>query len=131
MSEQPFISIRKIQLVNVVLIAVMAIFALTFYGLHQALSVVVGGGLATVSFLWLKKDIKNIFSGPMGAAKILFFVKYYARLALVAVVLFLLVRHRLVEIFGLLFGLSTVVTSIVIAGIDAARKMSLSVKEAA
>jgi len=128
--EQPVISIRKIQGLQLGFIALFSIGAFLVYSVAMGQAVLMGGALSFLSFLWLQRDIGKIFSGPLGAAKILFFINYYARLALLAVVLFVIVKHRLFNVIGLLVGMSTVVLSIVIAGIGEVRKMHVNVKEA-
>jgi len=130
-NEQPAISVKKIQVLQLAFVVLFSLGAALFYSLEIAGAVLVGGLLSLLSFLWLKRDIKNIFLGPLRAAKILFFVKYYARLALLVVVLYLLVKNRIFNVIGLLVGLSTVMLSIVITGIGEVRKMHVNVKEAA
>jgi len=95
-----------------------------------AKGVLVGGLLANISFLLLKRDITRVLSGPLTAAKGRFFIKYYIRLTVLALILFILVRYRVVHLVGLLLGLSTVVLSIGIMVAGAARKVALTAKEA-
>ena len=129
-NELPDLSVRKIQALQLACVAVFSLAAL-LHSPAMAGAVLVGGLLSLLSFAWLKKDITSIFSGPMGAAKVFFFVKYYARLALLAVVLFIIIRHRIFNVIGLLAGLSTAVCSIVVAGAGHARKLHVNAKEAA
>ena len=129
--EQPVISIKKIQGLQLGFIALFSATALFVYSVAVAQAVLVGGLLSFVSFLWLHRDITKIFSGPLQATKILFFIKYYARLALLAVVLYMIVKNRLFNVIGLLAGMSTVVLGIVITALGEVRKMHVNVKEAA
>jgi len=98
-----------------------------FSGLH-ARSVFIGGLIANLSFLLLKRDLLKLMAGPLAAVKPLFFIRYYLRLSVVAVALFLLVKLRLVHIPALLTGLSTVLLGIGIAVVTAARKFYSSEK---
>ena len=95
-----------------------------------ALSILIGGVISTVSFNWLKKDIHKIFQGSLHAAKILYFVKYFARLAIIAIILYWLVKNERVDVIGLLGGLSSIVLSIVITALSASRKVHSNLKEA-
>ncbi|MEW6429485.1 MAG: ATP synthase subunit I [Thermodesulfobacteriota bacterium] len=131
MTDGSLISLRGIQLINLACIAALSGGATLLHSAAMGLSVAVGGGLATVSFLWLKKDITGIFGGSLGAAKVLFFIKYYARLALLAAVLYIIVRQQMVNVIGLLAGLSSIVLSIVVSGAAAMRKANFTMKEAA
>lgn len=90
----------------------------------------IGGLIANISFILLKKDITRILSGPLSAAKGRFLIKYYIRLTVLALILFFLVKYRSVHLVGLLVGLSTVVISIGIMVAGAARKVALTAKEA-
>ena len=126
----PALSVSKIQGVQLACVAVFSMIAL-LHSPAMAGAVLTGGLLSLLSFAWLKRDIHSIFGGPLGAAKVFFFIKYYARLALLAVVLYLIVRHRTFNVIGLLAGLSTSVCSIVLTGIGHARKLYVNAKEAA
>ena len=90
----------------------------------------IGGLIANISFILLKKDITRVLSGPLNAAKGRFLIKYYIRLTVLALILFFLVRYRSIHLVGLLVGLSTVVISIGIMVAGAARKVALTAKEA-
>ena len=89
----------------------------------------IGGLIANISFILLKKDITRVLSGPLSAAKGRFLIKYYIRLTVLALILFFLVRYRSIHLVGLLVGLSTVVISIGIMVAGAAKKVALTAKE--
>ncbi len=129
-NDFPALSVSKIQGLQFACVMVFAAAAL-LHSPAMAGAVLAGGLLSLLSFAWLKRDISSVFTGPLGPAKVLFFLKYYARLALVAVALFIIIRHRLVNVIGLLAGLSTAMCSIVIAGAGHARKLYVNAKEAA
>jgi len=97
---------------------------------YFAKGVFIGGLIANISFILLKKDITWVLAGPLNAAKGRFLLKYYIRLTVLALVLFFLVRYRSIHLVGLLVGLSTVVLSIGIMVAGAARKVALAAKEA-
>ena len=72
----------------------------------------IGGLIANISFILLKKDITRVLTGPLHTAKGRFLIRYYIRLTVLALILFFLVRYRSIHLVGLLAGLSTVVLSI-------------------
>lgn len=117
------ISLGRIQLWNWLLLLGLSGTGWWLYSPLVARSVLIGGVIAGVSFLLLKRDLTNLLNrGPLAAVKVRFFIKYYARLALVACLLFILVKYRAVHVVGLLVGLSTVLASIVLNTAAAARK---------
>lgn len=125
------ISVSVIQTTSWIVLIAMAVAAAVAYSRETALSILAGGAISSVSFLWMKRDVRNILAGPLQAAKILFFLKYYARLAILAVILYGIIRYQLVQVIGLLIGLSSVVFGIILAGAAAAGKTLFRMKEAA
>ncbi len=91
------------------------------YSDFHARSVFIGGAIANLSFLFLKRDLLRLLAGPLEAVKPLFFMRYYLRLSVVVGVLFLLVRFQKVHIPALLVGLSTVLLGIGLAVMVAAK----------
>ena len=115
---------------NWLLLAAMTAVGGFFFSLSFAKGLFIGGLIANFSFILLKKDITRALAGPLNAAKGLFLVKYYIRLTALALILFYLVKYRSIHFVGLLVGLSTVVISIGIMVVGAARKVALTAKEA-
>ncbi|OGQ87648.1 MAG: hypothetical protein A2512_13085 [Deltaproteobacteria bacterium RIFOXYD12_FULL_56_24] len=117
------VSLGKVMLFNWLLLVVLTGLGWLGYSGFHALSVFIGGAIANVSFLFLKRDLLRLLSGPLEAVKPLFFMRYYLRLSVVVGVLFLLVRYRLVHPIALLAGLSTVLLGIGLAVMVAARSI--------
>jgi len=117
------VSLGKIMALNWLLLAVLTGLGWWGYSGFYARSVFIGGAIANVSFLLLKRDLLRLFGGPLEAVKPLFFIRYYLRLFVVVGVLFLLVRYQLVHILALLVGLSTVLLGIGLAVMVAARSI--------
>lgn len=117
MTPDEALPLRRIQLWNWILLVLLAGGSAAFLGTHFARGVVVGGVLANSSFWLLKRDLSRLLKGDLAAVKVRFFVKYYARLSLLAVLLFVLVKYASLNIPGLLAGLSVVFLSI--AGVAA------------
>ncbi len=122
--------LAKVQNLNWLIVAVMTLAGFLSFSLKCAEGILIGGLIASISFVVLKNDLTKILQGPVKIVKVLFFLKYYARLAVLAILLFFLVKHWQVHVFGLLVGLSSVVLSILIIGVSLAKKYSISAKEA-
>lgn len=120
----------KVQLFNWILLVVFTLSALVFTSLKVTEGVFIGSLIANLSFMVLKRDLTKIFQGPLQLAKVRFFVKYYLRLFVLAVALYLLVRYHQIHVIGLLVGLSTVVVGILFTAIDVVKKNDFSLKEA-
>jgi hypothetical protein len=125
------ISLSKLQGLNWLLLAIMTAAAWVAGYAYMAKGIFVGALIANISFSFLKKDLMKILAGPVMAAKILFFVKYYARLTVLTLIIYYLVRYRSVHIGGLLIGLSTVALSIMLVAAAAAKNIHSTAKEAA
>ncbi len=95
-------------------------------------AVCIGGLIANVSFWFLKRDLLSLLAGTLEAVKVRFFLKYYARLSVLVLLLFLLIKYQGIHTIGLLVGLSTVFASIVLALVGEMRKIfaNANLKEA-
>jgi len=118
LTKEEALPLRRIQLWNWILLVLLTGVAAAFFGRPSARAVLIGGLLANSSFWLLKRDLSRLLDGELTAVKARFFVKYYARLALLAVLLFILAKYGSLNIPGLLAGLSVVFLSI--SGVAAA-----------
>lgn len=122
--------LARVELFNWLLLVVLAVAGYMFFTPFFAKGVLGGGLIANLSFVFLKRDLVGIMAGPLKIAKFSFFIKYYARLTVLALILFFLVRHQLVGIIGLLVGLSTVVLSILFTATGLVTKIYFTAREA-
>jgi hypothetical protein len=125
-----YFSLQRMGRLNWLLLVGMTAASGLFISPYFAKGLFIGGLIANISFILLKKDITRVLSGPLDSAKGRFLIKYYVRLTVLAVILFFLVRYRSVHLVGLVVGLSTVVISIGIMVAGAAKKVALTAKEA-
>ena len=90
----------------------LTLAGLLAWGWEVALSVAVGGGLATVNFRWLSKGVDGVLgtlgSGQQGRLAIL---KYVARLLLILIGVFAMIRLSFFSLWGLLTGLAIFVAA--------------------
>lgn len=119
-----------VQVLNWLLLLVMVVAGWAAVSAFFAKGVLVGGLLANGSFFILKRDLARIMAGPLQIAKVRFFIKYYVRLSVLAVILYFLVRYHAVHVIGMVIGLSTVVLSIGFTAAGLAKKYFLVAKEA-
>ena len=121
--------LRRIQLGSWIILLAMVVGS--GFWLEQAvtLAVVVGGVLANASFWLLQRDLTRLLHGELASVKTRFFVRYYVRLAVLALILYLLVSIARVNIPGLLAGLSVVFLGIAGVAVSGALK-TLKIREA-
>ncbi len=124
------ISLNRVQTLNWLILLIMSIAGLLLFSGQVAKSIFIGGLIVTLSFRFLQRDLTKLLTGPLTAVKGRFFIKYYARFSVVAVILFFLIRYRAVNTTAMLVGLSTVLVSIIVTTAGEAKKI-LSTKEAA
>jgi hypothetical protein len=129
MTKDEALPLRRIQLWNWILLVLLAGGSLAWFGTSVAKGVLVGGLLANSSFWLLRRDLSRLLAGELAAVKVRFFLKYYARLTLLAVLLFILIKYDLLNIPGLLAGLSVVFLSIAGVAVSAAIK-TFKIREA-
>jgi hypothetical protein len=121
--------LRQVQLFSWIVLGIMLVLGRLFFEPLLVRSLFAGGVVANLSFWLLKRDLTGLLRGELAAVKPRFFIKYYARLAVITVMLFLVIKYNAVQVIGLLVGLSTVFISIALVAIDNLRK-ELNSKEA-
>ena len=91
----------------------------------QTLGIIMGGLLIIANFKIFQHTIRKAFSsdGSMRVGKISIIAKYYFRLLALGIIIFVLINKGWVCPVGLAIGLSTVVISICIFGINRALKL--------
>jgi hypothetical protein len=108
---------RKIEFRNVVILGLMLIASLLFMPWRFTLGILLGGIISIVNLYWLGRDLRVIFSNLSGKAKSAMMIRYYIRMAVTAVVLYVIITELPVDVIGLLVGLSLVVINIVFTAI--------------
>lgn len=90
------------------------------------LGVILGGLLIIANFNLLQQTVRSTFAtdGAMKAGKISIIIKYYFRLAIMGIIIYILVTNGWADPIGLVVGLSIVVLSIIQIGIRTAWKIS-------
>lgn len=107
----------RLEITNWLVLAVCLIISALLMSASFTYGILLGGFISIVNFHWLDRDLRRIFSNLSGKAKSALLLKYYLRLAVTAVVLYILISQSLVDIIGLLVGLSVVVMNIILTAV--------------
>lgn len=127
------LSLQKMQIISWTLLAVMTLGSALLISLWFAWSVFAGGVVSICSFWVSNKDVMRMIDsvsslsspedrkaqaqkGQKG-----YLLKFWIRIVLIGIVLLLLIKSKMVNIFGLILGLSTVVFAITLISLDVAR----------
>ncbi len=136
----PDISLKQVQLLSFAFLVVLVGGSWLIMSWGFAQSVLVGGFIAIASFFSGHRDIASFlatFEPPgegeeekkkKGSGKSVFIIKFWLRLALIAVILLFFVKSGRADVIGLLLGLSTVVFAIILTTIGVAGRYFLSRK---
>lgn len=127
--------LRSIMMVSLSMLAVLVAGGWFFYDWTVARSIIAGGLLVNASFYLLKKDIEQMitrvsaagssFKGVKNMEKVRFFIKFYARLTVLGLLLFVLSTKVQINMIGLAVGLSTVMLSVVVVVLSKGRIYSV------
>jgi hypothetical protein len=121
---------RHLKIANWVVLAVLVVAGFLWQGREFALGVFLGGLIVIVNFHLLHRALKGTLEQvkmlpreAQGKAQAFFAARQMLRFFALVVIIYLLVGRGWVNIFGLLAGLSTVVLTLILAGISAALKL--------
>jgi ATP synthase I chain len=133
------ISLKQIQALSFGFLVVLTGGSWLIMSWSFALSVLIGGVIAIASFFSGHRDIASFlktFEPPeegreeekKGSGKSVYIIKFWLRLALIAVILLFFIRSGKADVIGLLLGLSTVVFAIILTTLSVAGRYFLSRK---
>ncbi len=116
--------LRMVQQFNLIIIAVFTAGSWYIIDWNLAQSVLIGGALASISFFLLKRDAEQLIEQVAAAGQTAmtvralgssaFMVKFYARLVVLGLLLYVLTTKIDINMIGLVIGLSTVILSVII-----------------
>lgn len=99
-----------------ILVGVLSLAGYVFGSGSFATGILAGGILAIGNFYWMKNTLRRVLHLEPRQASSFAQFRYLLRLALVALVLYLLIVHTGIDIIGLIIGLSVLV--VVIMGLS-------------
>lgn len=110
---------KKIEVGNWLVLGACTSLGFIFVSTKFAFGILVGGLISIVNFYWLSKDLSGLLqrisdNTQSNRPKRFVLIRFYGRLAVTAVILFLVVTKLPISILGLLVGLSVVIISIVL-----------------
>lgn len=127
------LSLQKVQATSWVLLAVLCAGAWIFFSWTVAWSVFAGGVVSIASFWVGHRDVSGFIESLTSTqnpdeqksrtkqGKKGYLLRFWIRIVIIGVVLFLLIKSGAVNIFGLILGLSTVVFTITFTALNEVR----------
>jgi len=115
---------RHLKIANWVVLAILVAGGYLLSGREFALGVLVGGLVVVVNFHLLHRFLKGTLEKAQvdpeskGRAQAFFAAKQLLRFLALVVIVYLLLRHGWVNVIGLVVGLSTVVLTLTLLGIN-------------
>ncbi len=118
--------LRQITTTNWILLLILGSLSSVFMSVTFTLGVILGGLIIIANFSVLQHTIRYAFSDQraMGGGKFSIIAKYYFRLAIMGLIIYILITNGWVNPIGLAVGLSIVVFSILNFGIRTAWRTS-------
>jgi hypothetical protein len=108
---------KRLEITNWIILAAMLVISLAFASARFGLGILCGGLISVINFHWLYRNLRSVFTHHLDRAGKAIMVRYYIRLALTALVLYWVISGRLVDVIGLVIGLSVVFMNIVLTTI--------------
>jgi lauroyl/myristoyl acyltransferase len=108
---------KRLELTNWIILGILTLISFFFMPYKFALGMLLGGFISVVNFHWLVRDLRKAFKSLSEKSNSAVMFKYYIRFAVTAIALYFIITGDIVDIIGLLIGLSTVVIAIVITTI--------------
>jgi hypothetical protein len=105
---------KRIEITNWILLAVLVAGSLFLRSHRFSLGILLGGLISVVNFHWLYRNLLNVFRKHLNRARAALMLRYYLRLAVTAIALYWIISRDLVDVIGLVIGLSVVVLNIVL-----------------
>jgi uncharacterized membrane protein (DUF485 family) len=113
---------KKLEITNWIIMGILLMLSFFFMPYRFTLGMVLGGFISIVNFHWLERDLRNVFGRLSERSGSFLMIKYFLRFAVTAVALYFIITENIVDIIGLLIGLSTVVVTMVVTAIAAFSK---------
>jgi hypothetical protein len=105
---------KRLEITNWILLASLVVGSLVLQSTRLSLGILLGGLISVVNFHWLYRNLLTVFNKYPYRAHSALMLRYYIRLAVTAIVLYWIISRSLVDVIGLVIGLSVVVMNIVL-----------------
>jgi len=108
---------KRLESTNWIILVALVGSSLLLYTTRFSLGILCGGLISVVNFHCLYRNLMNIFTKHPDRAKKAILIHYYIRLAVTAFLLFWVISGNLVDIIGLVIGLSVVPLNMILTTI--------------
>lgn len=108
---------KRLERTNWIILAALAGSSLLLNSTRLSLGILCGGLISVVNFHWLYSNLASVFTKHPNKARKAVLTRYYLRLIVTAFVLFWVISGNLVDIIGLVIGLSVVSLNMVLTTI--------------
>lgn len=108
---------KRLESTNWIILAALVGSSLLLNTTRLSLGILCGGLISVVNFHWLYRNLMSVFTKHPDRAKKTILIHYYIRLAVTAFILFWVISGNLVDIIGLVIGLSVVSLNIILTTI--------------
>ncbi len=108
---------KRLEITNWILLAVLVAGSLLLGSSRFSLGILFGGLISIVNFHWLYRNLVSVFMKHLNRAQAALMLRYFLRLAVTAIALYWIISRNLVDVIGLVIGLSVVVLNIVLTTI--------------
>jgi hypothetical protein len=108
---------KRLESTNWIILVALVGSSLFLNTTRFSLGIFCGGLISVVNFHWLYRNLMNVFTKHPDRAKKAVLIHYYIRLAITAFLLFWVISGNLVDIIGLIIGLSVVPLNMILTTI--------------
>lgn len=102
---------KKLETRNWITLGIFLTVSLIFMPYRFSLGILLGGLISIVNFYWLSRGLRKVFQQSLGRARSSIVTRYYIRIAVTGVVLFIIITRTPADVIGLIVGLSVVVVN--------------------
>jgi len=113
---------KRLEWTNWILLVALVSLSLIVGSRRFTLGILFGGLISIINFYWLYRNLLSVFSKHLNRARMALMLRYYLRLTITAIVLYWIISRDMVDVIGLVTGLSIVVLNIVLTTIAAFSK---------
>lgn len=113
---------KRLEWTNWILLVALVSLSLIVGSRRFTLGILFGGLISIINFYWLYRNLLSVFSKHLNRARMALMLRYYLRLTITAIVLYWIISRDMVDVIGLVTGLSIVVLNIVLTTVAAFSK---------
>ena len=113
---------KRLEWTNWILLVALVSLSLFLGSRRFTLGILFGGLISIINFYWLYRNLLSVFSKHLNRARMALMLRYYLRLTITAIVLYWIISRDMVDVIGLVTGLSIVVLNIVLTTVAAFSK---------